>query len=169
MNSTSQSQTLVQYTDFEKMLFDTFKVTKKEDLPFQKVEHVFNMFKDSQDFSFNDQDERLSNLLILSACLYSVKKKERICFISPTYYYAQQAAVMRNAYQKNLGASAEDSFPVMVPGLFEYEECVLKSTVIFMHGTDFSSYIPKEWTGRKIIQIFPNVDVPIDPSKPHYY
>ena len=68
---------------FEQMLFNTFGVTEREKLPFKKSAYVFKIFEDSQDFSFNDADERLGNLLILSACLYSFKKGEKICYISP--------------------------------------------------------------------------------------
>ena len=165
INLPSQSNFSLDYNDFEQMLFETFEVKDIESLPFKKVEYVFDIFKSSQDFLFDDEDERLSNLLILTACLYAAKKGEKICFISPTYFYAQQAARMRTAYLKAMGAPQEAAFSTVVPGMYGYEESVNGSQVVFMHGKDFSEYLPKGWMGRKIIQIFPGVDVPVDPIK----
>jgi hypothetical protein len=152
----------VQFKDFEKMLFETFDVKQREELPFKKVEYVFDIFRNSQDFSFDDEDERLSNLLILTACLYSVKKKEKVCFVSPTYFYAQQAARMRSLYLKALGAPEQSSFSTVVPGMDRFNECIKECKVVFMHGKDFTEYLPKGWEGRKIIQIFPGIEVPVD-------
>ncbi len=165
INFTTQTNISAMYNDFEQMLFKTFEVKEKESLPFKKIEYVFDIFKDSQDFSFDDEDERLSNFLILSACLYSFKKGEKICFISPTYFYAQQAARMRTSYLRALGAPQQATFSTVVPGMYGYDQSVQESNVVFMHGKDFSQYLPQGWTGRKIIQIFPGEDVPVDPIK----
>lgn len=152
--------------NFEKMLLETFKVKEIKDLPFKKIEYAFDIFNTAIDFKFNDKEERLSNFLVLMASLYSSKKKTKVCFISPTWYYAVQAAKMRNAYLKGLGASNESRFPTVVPGMFDYDDAVKSSSIVFMHGKDYSEYLPNGWNGRKIIQIFPDEKVPVDPLKP---
>jgi hypothetical protein len=164
--SSPQVENPIAYTRFKNMLCTTFEVEKAEDLPLKKVEYVFNIFKYNQDFTFSDPDERLSNFLILTASLYSIKKEEKICYISPTYFYANQAARMRDCYLRGLGAPKEAAFPTVIPGMLEYEACVRASSVVFMHGKDFSDYLPAGWSGRKIIQIFPGENVPVDPRKP---
>lgn len=153
------------YKAFEQMLLATFKVADTEDLPFKRVDHLFQIFSNTQDFSYHDPEERVSNFLLLAACLYSIEKKEKVCFIAPTYYYAQQAATMRNECLVGLGATKESSFPTVVPGMEGYNESVQKCSIVFMHGRDYSDYLPKGWTGRKVIQIFPGVDVPVDPRR----
>ena len=153
------------YDDFKQMLFEIFHAESSQDLPFEKVHYVFEIFKHSQGFLFADKDERVSNLLILSACLYAVKEEKNVCFISPTYFYAEQAARMRTSYMKALGASEKAKVSVVVPGLLIYEQSVQESETVFMHGKDFSDYLPEGWTGRKIIQIFPEENVPVDPIR----
>jgi hypothetical protein len=152
------------FNSFKKMLLTTFEVNAISELPFQKIEYAFDILNSKQDFIFADADERLSNFLVLMACLQSSKSQDKVCFISPTYFYAQQAAVMRIRYLSGFKAS-EKRFSCVVPGMYEFEGEVNKCTVLFMHGKDYSQYLPKSWEGRKIIQIFPDEKVPVDPIR----
>jgi hypothetical protein len=150
------------------MMLEVFEAKKAAELPFQKIQHAFQILKSSEDFSFDDKDERLSNFLILMASLYSFQRKEKICFISPTYFYAQQAALMGRSYLKALKATKESDISIVVPGMGHFHDTVNASNVVFMHGKDFSDYLSVIWKGRKIVQIFPDVDVPVDPIKRSY-
>ena len=152
---------------FERMLLETFRKENKEDLPFTTDEIdrvVFDIFKNSEDFSFGNKEDRLSNLLILTACLYSAKRKEKICFISPTSYYALQAKYFAQKIMKGIEAPEEANFYIGVPGMETFEKRVNESQVLFMHGKDFSAHLPNDWKGRKIIHIFPDEHVPVDPT-----
>ncbi|NGX32564.1 MAG: hypothetical protein K1060chlam4_00612 [Candidatus Anoxychlamydiales bacterium] len=157
-----------EWSSFQEMLLTTYKLKDVSELPFKKLEHAFEIFNSTEDFSFNDEDERLSNFLVLMACLYTFKKQENVCFISPTYYYAQQAQFMRDRYLKNLSDSSDLSFPCTIPGIDWFEKAVNKCKVLFMHGKDYTEYLPLGWSGRKIIQIFPNEKVPVDPIRRDY-
>jgi hypothetical protein len=148
---------------FKHMLHDTLKIDRAKALPFTKIGYIFSVLNESGNFVFSDADERLTNLLMMMACLL-YKKGEKVCYISPTRDYAFQAAFMRNDILMGIQGSDQPGFSVVVPGMLEYEKVIKKSTVIFMHGKDFSDYLPERWQGRKIIQIFPGVTVPVDPS-----
>jgi hypothetical protein len=144
------------------MLSKLFNTEEAEERSEIKIEHIMEIFNTTSDFTFDDADERENSLLILSACLYSVNKREKICFISPTFYYAQKAFFIGNAFLKRLG-SEQERLNVVVPGLNEsqLEGC----TVAFMHGKDFSLDLKHKFEGRKIIQIFPGEVVPVDPIR----
>lgn len=156
------------FSSFQTMLLESFKVNDVSELPFDKIEYAFDIFNGTEDFTFDDEDERLNNFLPLMASLYSCKKREKVFYISPTYYYAQQAARMRDSYIYNLGGSRHDTFPCLVPGMGGFQNSVRKCDIVFMHGKDYSEYLPDEWRGRKIIQIFPDIEVPVDPIKRSY-
>ena len=148
------------FAAFEKLMLKVFEVQKASELPFQKIQYAFQIMNLSDNVSFNDKDERLTNFLILMASLYSAQKKEKVCFISPTYFYFEQAARMGTQYLKALNASEESGITFVVPGMIYFHDFVNKSKVLFMHGKDFSDHLSCIWKGRKIIQIFPDEKVP---------
>jgi hypothetical protein len=168
----TEEKTSGEFEAFKQMLLTTFEVRNCSDLPFKKLEYAFDIFSSSKDFLFDDKDERLTNFLVFMATLYTHKKSENVCFISPTYYYAQQATDRIIKFSELFFGSKIDMVksPItcVVPGMVHFESAVNKSKVLFMHGKDFSDYLPTGWQGRKIIQIFPGENVPVDPIKRSY-
>lgn len=154
-----------QYKDvsqFEQILCTTHQVPDKKELPFDRIDHLFKIFSEKTDFTFDDKEERLSDFLVRSACLYFVHRPGKVCFISPTTFYAQQAMNMIKIFTEAYGGRRHPQVPVTVPTASNFEEVVGGSEVVFMHGADYSSYLPPTWKGRKVIQIFPGEMVPVD-------
>lgn len=124
--------------DFEKVLID-LKINKKD----HNVDLLRQIFESTQDFQFKNPEERGGNLLLTAAAMLSLNAK--VCFLSPSDHSAKEA-------EKASGSK----FPVEVPGHGLVQESVARSQVVFMHGADYTEYLPKGWSGRKIIQFFPN-------------
>lgn len=161
----------VSYAQFETFLFETFKVKDKKDLPVSNVEEFYELCCGKEDFTFGTEAERLDTVLLLASMMHRMVHakfglgNQKICFISPTFYYAQQAALYRNAFSKKLKVAEETTFDITIPKSQVFRSVVLQCEVVFMHGADFSKYLPQGWKGRKVIQIFPDTDVPVDPVK----
>ncbi len=67
------------------------------------------------------------------------------------------------AYQKRCAPTMPtDKAGIAIYVPIKMDEHIHESKVVFMHGKDFSEYLPQGWKGRKIIQIFPNETVPVD-------
>ncbi len=125
--------------------------------------------KSTEDYQFdvfNDDELRTSNYLILLAIYLMLTSKKKVLFISPTYYYAQQAFLMGDKYLRGLQIDKSFKFPCAIPGHMFFDGAVLEADILLMHGSDFSKYLPKEWNGRKIVQNFSDDVVPVDPRRP---
>lgn len=156
--------------EFKQYLLTTFEVAAVSELPFDHLDYAYQIFYSNQDVSFSDEDLRLSNFMPLMAALYAFKNRVKVLFISPTHYYGLQASKFCRSYLKHMGASSESEVLVTVPGLCTKDhlrEIANKSPLIFMHGMDFNyeNHIPMDLIKRKIVQIFPNEKVPVDPIR----
>lgn len=168
----------ISLTSFESKMIAFFD-QRGADHPFLNLEHPYHMLTCDKNYKFDDPTERLSNTLILTACLYmyfhqhdAVPKK--LCFISPTHFYVQQAQLMQQRYLYHFSqtTSATNSpinvhalhFPIVVPGGYGYAEAVNQADILVMHGLDYTAkYVPTTWHGITWIHIFKDTHVPVDP------
>jgi hypothetical protein len=157
------------FETFQKFLLRVFKARDVSQLPFQNISDAFTILCGREDFSFNDPKEKFSSFLILMACLSFCYKKVPICYLTHSMNYAVQSQNMRDRFLQALGNQSPSTFATIVPGMIGYMRVVKKAKLLFMHGGDFSCYLPKTWHGRKIIQIFGEEEVFIDRNPQEFF
>jgi hypothetical protein len=135
-----------------------------EFLLLEKIEfmHDICMDKSGEDYTIRDEDLRLSNFLVLLAVFMILDGEKGVLFLSPTHYYAMQAYSMGQKYLTGLG-HPDTKFPVAIPMHEYFNGAVRDAKILLMHGKDFTEYLPNGWKGRKIVQLFEDEDVPVNP------
>lgn len=136
--------------------------TTLDELGFTKVEHAVEILFDVDDFTFDDPDERTSMMLPFMAALVATDTNEHVVFLSPTLWYARQALRAINGFMNHMKTD-KSRLVVTIPHAFNFIPEVKKADVIFMHGSDWSCFLPEGCRARKIIQLFPDETVPVNP------